>query len=147
VFGKGPFLPPGVQEARGAHTAPKHVRIRLVASCEAGGQRTRTFQLSWSSFVEWCKHGDTLGKVQVLHHVAHRLQSMHAAGWAHLDLKPGNILRRPMKHSWTLIDFGCSAKIGAHVLLKSKVFPKPCRLFVPALLKGLAQCSPNHKHP
>ena len=38
---------------------------------------------------------------------------MHEAGWAHLDLKPGNVLRRPRLHAWTLIDFGCSAKIGA----------------------------------
>jgi serine/threonine protein kinase len=51
--------------------------------------------------------------MQVLHHIAKRLESMHNAGWAHLDLKPGNVLRRPVKHAWTLIDFGCSAKIGA----------------------------------
>jgi serine/threonine protein kinase len=51
--------------------------------------------------------------MQVLHHIARRLESMHNAGWAHLDLKPGNVLRRPVKHAWTLIDFGCSAKIGA----------------------------------
>ena len=51
--------------------------------------------------------------MQVLHHVAQRLAQLHAAGWAHLDLKPGNVLRRPEKHSWTLIDFGCSTEIGA----------------------------------
>jgi hypothetical protein len=57
---------------------------------------------------------DFITTLQVLHHIAQRLLSMHKAGWAHLDLKPGNVLRRPTKHSWTLIDFGCSAEIGAH---------------------------------
>jgi len=51
--------------------------------------------------------------LQVLHHIAKRLRLMHEAGWAHLDLKPGNVLRRPRLHAWTLIDFGCSAKLGA----------------------------------
>jgi serine/threonine protein kinase len=50
--------------------------------------------------------------VQVLQHVTRSLLQMHQAGWAHLDLKPGNILRRPQKHSWTLIDFGCSRRFG-----------------------------------
>ena len=51
--------------------------------------------------------------LQALHHVAKRLAQMHAAGWAHLDVKPRNVLRRPRQHAWTLIDFGCSARIGA----------------------------------
>ena len=46
-------------------------------------------------------------------HLATRLKLLHAAGWVHGDLKPGNVLRRPRLHSWTLIDFGCTAKIGA----------------------------------
>jgi serine/threonine protein kinase len=49
---------------------------------------------------------------QVLVHIAERLRVLHAAGWAHRDLKPGNVLRRPTHHSWTLIDFGCTARIG-----------------------------------
>ena len=55
----------------------------------------------------------SLPHMQVLHHVAQRLLAMHKAGWAHLDLKPGSVLRRPQKHSWTLIDFGCTCEIGA----------------------------------
>jgi serine/threonine protein kinase len=51
--------------------------------------------------------------VQVLCHVAQRLHVLHAAGWAHRDIKPGNVLRRPEHHSWTLIDFGCTARTGA----------------------------------
>ena len=42
---------------------------------------------------------------------------LHKAGWVHRDLKPGNILRRPQMHSWTLIDFGCTSQIG--VLLRA----------------------------
>jgi serine/threonine protein kinase len=51
--------------------------------------------------------------IQVLCHIAERLKVLHAAGWVHRDLKPGNVLRRPTHHSWTLIDFGCTARIGA----------------------------------
>ena len=53
--------------------------------------------------------------MQVLHHVASRLAMLHQAGWVHHDLKPGNILRRPQMHSWTLIDFGCTSQIGVHL--------------------------------
>jgi serine/threonine protein kinase len=56
---------------------------------------------------------DFVTVLQVLCHVAERLKVLHAAGWVHRDLKPGNVLRRPEQHSWTLIDFGCTARIGA----------------------------------
>jgi serine/threonine protein kinase len=49
----------------------------------------------------------------VLCHIAARLQHLHGAGLAHRDLKPANVLWRPKHHSWTLIDFGCAAEIGA----------------------------------
>ena len=67
--------------------------------------------------------------LQVLYHVAQRLVELHSSGWAHLDLKPGNVLRRPRHHSWTLIDFGCAAKIGA--------------LFLPALMPSLPSVAPQ----
>jgi serine/threonine protein kinase len=51
--------------------------------------------------------------VQALIHTAQALKELHAMGYAHRDLKPGNILRRPKHHDWTLIDFGCAARIGA----------------------------------
>ena len=51
--------------------------------------------------------------VQVLCHVTTRLQQLHEAGLAHRDLKPGNVLWRPEHLEWTLIDFGCAARIGA----------------------------------
>ena len=51
--------------------------------------------------------------VQVMVHIAEKLQQLHAAGWTHRDLKPGNAIWLPSKNSWTLIDFGCAARIGA----------------------------------
>jgi serine/threonine protein kinase len=51
--------------------------------------------------------------LQVLVHLTERMQTLHAAGYVHRDLKPANCLWRPEQHSWTLIDFGCTARIGA----------------------------------
>ena len=50
---------------------------------------------------------------QTLMHVVRAVKVMHDMGYAHRDIKPGNILRRPGEHDWTLIDFGCAARIGA----------------------------------
>lgn len=50
---------------------------------------------------------------QVLSHICERVKTLHDAGVAHRDLKPGNVLWRPKHYSWTLIDFGCAAEIGA----------------------------------
>lgn len=66
---------------------------------------------------------------QVLIHVCTRLQLLHAAGWVHRDIKPGNILRRPRQHSWTLIDFGSTVREGTLTTTPA-----------PALLP----CSPGH---
>ena len=56
---------------------------------------------------------DPITLAQALVHVVDRVQTLHAAGLVHRDLKPGNILRMPDSHSWTLIDFGCAARDGA----------------------------------
>lgn len=38
---------------------------------------------------------------------------LHGAGYVHRDLKPGNIMWLPSQNRWTLIDFGCAARIGS----------------------------------
>lgn len=55
--------------------------------------------------------------VQVLINVATRLRDLHAAGYVHRDIKPGNIMFLPRKNSWTVIDFGCTASTGEQVPL------------------------------
>ena len=55
--------------------------------------------------------------LQALSHAVRSLRRLHEFGYAHRDIKPGNILRRPRQHDWTLIDFGCCARIGALQLL------------------------------
>ena len=55
--------------------------------------------------------------LQVLTHVATRLQQLHESGLVHRDLKPGNVLWRPQHLAWTLIDFGCAAHTGMHLTL------------------------------
>eukprot|EP00892_Ulva_mutabilis_P004530 jgi/Ulvmu1/2449/UM136_0001.1 len=55
--------------------------------------------------------------VDALSLITERLAQLHEAGWAHRDLKPGNVLRLPGQHSWTLMDFGCAARSGETVPL------------------------------
>ena len=52
--------------------------------------------------------------LQVLCLITEKLARLHGSGWVHRDLKPGNVLRLPCQHSWTLMDFGCAARTGGH---------------------------------
>lgn len=81
-------------------------RPHLLRSSMHLGHRPRTAD-------ERCPHAACYA-VQVLSHICERVKTLHDAGVAHRDLKPGNVLWRPKHYSWTLIDFGCAAKIGAH---------------------------------
>lgn len=58
-----------------------------------------------------CAHSLCTG-VQVLANIAKRLEAMHEAGYAHRDLKPANVMWLPRENQWTLIDFGCAAKLN-----------------------------------
>ena len=46
--------------------------------------------------------------VQIIHHICECLSDLHSSGYAHRDLKPGNIMWLPSQNRWTLIDFGLS---------------------------------------
>ena len=48
-----------------------------------------------------------------MYHISECLLDLHAAGYVHRDLKPANIMWMPSQNRWTLIDFGCAARIGS----------------------------------
>ena len=50
--------------------------------------------------------------MQVLSHLSKRLADMHDAGYVHRDLKPANVIGLPRQNRWTVIDFGCIARVG-----------------------------------
>lgn len=51
--------------------------------------------------------------MQVVGQVGKGLQALHASGYAHCNLKPSNIMRRPKKHDWVLSDFCDCSPAGA----------------------------------
>ena len=48
----------------------------------------------------------------MLSNIAERLADMHDAGYVHRDIKPANVVWLPRQNRWTVIDFGCAARIG-----------------------------------
>ena len=53
----------------------------------------------------------------MIHHLAMRLKDLHALGYVHRDLKPGNVMWLPRENRWTVIDFGCAARTGERARL------------------------------
>lgn len=117
VLGLGSFLygHPGVS----AHfcsfpcsPAPLSHVNRVMHDQDSSPHRPHSVQTSSASGC-WGTCDTCAGTVQALSHSVRALKKLHSTGYVHRDIKPGNILRRPKQHDWTLIDFGCAAEIGA----------------------------------
>ena len=89
------------------------------------------------SLSDWTarSHPDLFQGIAVLVHVATRLRDMHAAGYVHRDVKPGNIMLLPRKNSWTVIDFGCTARTGEPAPLSFTVQYAPPEVITAYLAK------------
>ena len=79
-----------------------------------GNDRCRLTRFAVQSWMLWYNRHQTL---QVLSHVSARLADMHEAGYVHRDVKPANVMWLPRENRWTVIDFGCAARIGESVAL------------------------------
>eukprot|EP00892_Ulva_mutabilis_P002522 jgi/Ulvmu1/12270/UM087_0004.1 len=73
---------------------------------------------------------DFFTSLQVIIHIAQKLEQLHAAGWVHRDLKPGNAIWLPSKNTWTLIDFGCAARIGEEAGMSFSLYYAPPEVIV-----------------
>jgi serine/threonine protein kinase len=54
---------------------------------------------------------ETQNCMQIISHICECLVDLHQTGYVHRDLKPANIMWLPSQNRWTLIDFGCAARI------------------------------------
>jgi hypothetical protein len=63
----------------------------------------------WSA--SHCSRLQTQDRMQIISHICECLVDLHQTGYVHRDLKPANIMWLPSQNRWTLIDFGCAARI------------------------------------
>ena len=72
---------------------------------------------------EWVSRSapNTAVALGVIGHLMNAVAELHAAGYVHRDLKPSNAILLPSNNTWTLIDFGSGASIGA-ILTSFSVF-------------------------
>eukprot|EP00892_Ulva_mutabilis_P004168 jgi/Ulvmu1/2122/UM127_0007.1 len=66
------------------------------------------------SLQDWSERAspDMFTALAVVSNLSKRLADMHDAGYVHRDLKPANVMWLPRENRWTVIDFGCAARIG-----------------------------------
>jgi serine/threonine protein kinase len=62
--------------------------------------------LSWHTLTSTFLH------LQIIQHIAKKLEALHAIGYVHRDLKPANIIFLPRENRWTIIDFGSAGQTG-----------------------------------
>eukprot|EP00892_Ulva_mutabilis_P006269 jgi/Ulvmu1/4013/UM188_0003.1 len=100
------FLPQVEAVCDGKEAALRDPRRRPLPPCIVM-EKGESLQ-DWSDRAE----PDLFTTLAVLSHVSQRLADMHDAGYVHRDLKPANVMWLPRQNRWTIIDFGCVARIG-----------------------------------
>ena len=68
--------------------------------------------------------------MQIIMHLAERLNELHACGLVHCDLKPTNTIWLSSRNEWTFIDYGSCGNVGAQI----------------AVIPADAQCMCRHRH-
>jgi serine/threonine protein kinase len=100
-------------------------------------------------FVYCMSSHSTLVSVQMMQQLARRLRDLHAMGFVHRDLKPGNVMWLPREDRWTVIDFGCVARTGEDAKLGFSIAyaaPEVVAAYRSGQRSMVAQvCSPGHR--
>ena len=121
----GWVFPPFIVVEKGEARRP-FPRLRRPRTRALGSAAGLTLTACLQSLDEWALRivPDFPTVLTVLCHVAARLQQLHHAGLAHRDIKPANILWRPRHFSWTILDYGCAAEIGAPLSPRGPLLPR-----------------------